>query len=65
MNTELFESSYKGNLGVAHLPRFWSKVKHQLNAKANSISNEWTKDLIVLDSLNLGTLEPLEFICTN
>lgn len=65
METKLFESSYKGNLGVTHLPRFWSKVKHQLNPKANTISNEWTKDLIVLDSLNLGTLEPLEFICSN
>lgn len=65
MNTELLETVYKGKLGVAHLPRLWSKVKHQLNGKKDIIPNEWTQDLIVLDTLNLGTLEPLEFICNN
>lgn len=66
MNIELYDSTYTSNLGIAHLPRLWSKIKQQLSGKINIKTNdEWSKDLIVLDALNLGTLEPLEFICSH
>jgi len=65
VSNELFQSDYKGKLGIAHLPRVYSKIKQDLHGKRKKIDkNEWTQDLIVLDTLNLGTYEPLEFICS-
>lgn len=67
MSCELFQTGYKGKLGIAHLPRLYSKIKQDFNRKEKIKidKNEWTHDLIILDALNLGTLEPLEFICSS
>jgi hypothetical protein len=56
-----------GSLGVFHLKRYWSGMMSKEGQNSGSVdrSDELTLDMVVLDGLGLGIVEPANYILRN
>ncbi|MXV17043.1 phytanoyl-CoA dioxygenase family protein [Hufsiella ginkgonis] len=61
---ELFPSSVKGQLGVMHLKRYWSKIIAKRNGQIShdAYHEEWNTDITLLNALGIGLEPALKFV---